>query len=479
LAGTESDYQVLDFRDNIRADKYQHIEDKMMEFKGLKISVIGAARSGLAASVALKKLGAEPFLSEFGPRSKFAEAVETLAKNNIQYEFGGHSDRVYNCDLIVTSPGVPANAEILTSAVSKNIKVVSELELGFQLCGGSVLAVTGSNGKTTTTSLIGEIFGHSRFNSIVAGNIGNPFCAVAGDIGADDWAILEVSTFQLEWIDKFKPRVAVVLNITPDHLDRHGNMENYIALKLKIFSNQNGTDKAVVNADDENLKTFESVSERLSFSSAGEVASGCYLLGDRLYLRHKGKVQSVIDINEITIKGPHNLANACAAVACCAAAGIKTDSIAAGLKSFKGVEHRLEQLGLIGGVSFINDSKATNVDAVYWALRSVCPPVVLIAGGRDKDGDFSTLTDLVREKVSDLVLIGEAADKIESIFKDVTKVVRADSLEGAVRIAYEKAGPDGVVLLSPACASFDMFDNFEHRGDAFKRVVNKLKEESV
>ncbi|MCP4583332.1 MAG: UDP-N-acetylmuramoyl-L-alanine--D-glutamate ligase [candidate division Zixibacteria bacterium] len=449
-----------------------------MDFSDQKISVIGAARSGLAAAVVLKNLGAEPFLSEHGPESKYTEAKETLTKYDIRYEFGGHSDRVYDCRLMVTSPGVPADTEILTTAVSKNIKVISELELGFQLCGGKVLAVTGSNGKTTTTSLIGEIFSHSRLNSLVAGNIGNPFCAVARGIGIDDWAILEVSTFQLEWIDKFKPRVAVVLNITPDHLDRHGNMENYIALKLKIFSNQNGTDNAILNADDENLKAFDSISGKHEFSTAGEVDNGCFARDNTLYLCRKGNIQRVIDISEITIKGPHNLANACAAVACCAAAGIDIESINAGLKSFQGVEHRLEQVGLIGGVSFINDSKATNVDAVYWALQSVFSPVVLIAGGRDKDGDFSTLTELVREKVSNLVLIGEAADKIESVFKDVTRVIRADSLEGAVGIAYEKAGPDGVVLLSPACASFDMFDDFEHRGEAFKQAFNMLKEVS-
>ena len=448
-----------------------------MNFKDKKISIIGAARSGLASALALKELGAKPFLSEFGPAEKFADAIKAMDKNQIPYEFGGHSDRVFDCILMVTSPGVPANSEILIKALKKNIKVISELELGSQLCSGKVLAVTGSNGKTTTTSLIGEIFGHSQFKGIVAGNIGMPFTGVVRNISQDEWAILEVSTFQLEWIDKFKPDVAVVLNITPDHLDRHGSMENYIALKLKIFANQNGTDKAVLNADDKNLNAFKSVSKTFTFSSSQAIENGCFVENGKLYLSEKGGRREIIDINEIKIKGPHNLANACAAAACCAAAGIDINSIAAGLKSFAGVEHRLEDAGLIGGVSFINDSKATNVDAVYWALRSVFPRVVLIAGGRDKNGDFSTLIELVKAKVITLVLIGEAADKIESVFKNIAPIIRAGSLDEALRRAYEKARPNGVVLLSPACASYDMFDNYEHRGKVFKQAVNKLKEE--
>ena len=283
-----------------------------------------------------------------------------------------------------------------------------------------------------------------------------------------------MSTFQLEWIDAFKPKVAVVLNITPDHLDRHGTMENYIALKLKVYANQNGTDKAVINADDANLSGFEAVSETLEFSTGCVIENGCFVENDTLYLGVRGEKKKIIKTDEIGIKGPHNLANACAAAACCAAAGIDIDSIAAGLKSFAGVEHRLEKVGLIGGISFINDSKATNVDAVYWALQSVLPPVVLIAGGREKGGDFSALTELVRQKVKCLVLIGEAAGKIEKAFTNVTDTIRADSLEGAVGIAYDKARPEGVVLLSPACASFDMFDDYEHRGRAFKEAVGKL-----
>lgn len=449
----------------------------MTEFKGKKVSVIGAARSGLAAAVALKELGADVFLSEIERADNFSEAIRILKYGNIKYEFGGHSHNVFDCQLMVTSPGVSAGSEVLTQAKKKNIKIISELELGFLLCSGRIITITGSNGKTTTTSLLGEIFSHSGKNYRVAGNIGKPFVAIAGKVGKDGWAILEVSTFQLEWIDRLKPKVAAVLNITPDHLDRHQSMEDYVALKFKVFSNQNGSDLAVLNADDRNLRNFKPVSEVLHFSVSGEIENGCYIEKGTLFLNRYGHKEAITSADRIGIKGPHNLANACAAAACAVVAGIDTESIATGLRSFKGVEHRLEEVGLIGGVSFINDSKATNVDAVYWALQSVSPPVVLIAGGRYKGGDFSFLKELVKKYVKGIVLIGEAAGMIADTLKGITQLYKSDSIGEAVRTAYEVAKPQGTVLLSPGCASFDMFENFEHRGYMFKRAVGKLKVE--
>ncbi len=446
-----------------------------MDFKGKKVSVIGAARSGLASVEVLKKLGAVVFLSEINSAEKFPDTVGLLKKQNIMHEFGGHSQRVYDCSLMVTSPGVPADSDVLSRAVALNIKVISELELGFLLCRGKVLAITGSNGKTTTTSLVGEIFRQAQVLCEVAGNIGQPFVSVAGDIGDNGWAIVEVSTFQLEWIDRFKPKVAAVLNITPDHLDRHKSLDNYRALKLKIFANQNGTDASIMNFDDKILKEYKSVSQTFNFSTKSEVENGCYIEQGRLYLNKGSRKKAVLDVNQIGIRGPHNTANACAASACCSAAGIDTEFIAAGLKSFKGVEHRLEEVGLTGGVSFINDSKATNVDAVYWALQSVFPPIVLIAGGRDKGGNFEILNDLVKENVKSVVLIGEASAKIAAAFEKVIDVYRAGSMKEAVIKAYELAQPNGTVLLSPGCASFDMFENFEHRGLEFKQAVAQLK----
>jgi len=451
----------------------------MINYKNKKVNVIGAARSGLASAVVLSKLGADIFLSEYQSSGNFTEAENTLLENNISFEFDGHTDRVYDCELIVSSPGVPIDSAVLQEAASRGIKIISELELGFQLCRGSVLAITGSNGKTTTTSLVGEIFRQAGIQHVVAGNIGTPFASVAGQIEKPGWAIVEVSTFQLEWIEKFKPKVAVVLNITPDHLDRHKTMANYIDLKLKIFANQNGTDTAIVNHDDENLSSYRSQSDRLLFSTSKNVADGCFIENERLSFSNDSRQHEIIKVKDIGIKGPHNLANACAAVACCKAAGVANSAIAAGLKSFKGVEHRLEMAGLIGGVSYVNDSKATNVDAVYWALQSVPVPLILIAGGRDKAGDFSRLNELVKQNVVYVITIGEAAAKITATFESITEIKQAKTLEDAVRIAYEDSRNARSVLLSPGCASFDMFENFEHRGDVFKNTVADLKKEKI
>ena len=452
----------------------------MNEFKAKRVSVIGAARSGIATALELRKLGASVFLSDLKAESQWSNSedylaiVNSLKQNGLEYEFGSHSSRVYDCQLMVTSPGVPADSEVLVSAKKRGIKIISELELGFMLCKGKIAAITGSNGKTTTTALVGEIFSHSGLQYRVAGNIGTPFASVAGEIGEKGWGVLEVSTFQLEWIDKFKPKVAAVLNITPDHLDRHGSMEVYKGLKLRIFANQDSRDWAIINADDAQLRSFNPQSQKVEFSSTREVDNGCFVEKGTLLLNRSGNIQAVLPAAEIGIKGPHNLANACAASAIAMAAGIDIKVIAAGLKSFPGVEHRLERVGLIGGVSFINDSKATNVDAVFWALQSVSPPIVLIAGGKDKAGDFRVLSDLVRKNVKAIILIGQAADKIAGTFDGLTKLVRSKDMSAAVKLGYELAKPEGTVLLSPGCASFDMFDNFEHRGHVFKEAVKGL-----
>jgi len=451
----------------------------MNDFKNKKINVIGAARSGLAAAKALRKLGADVFLSESANEGKLANAVKILSAADIQYEFGGHTQRAFDCEMIVTSPGVPVDSEILQKALTKNIKIISELELGFRLCRGNVLAITGSNGKTTTTSLIGEIFEQAGIQAVVAGNIGTPFVGIADEIGPDGWAIVEVSTFQLEWIESFQPKVATVLNITPDHLDRHKTMANYIDLKRKICANQNGTDKAVCNFDDVNLRQFKSESEMLWFSTSEKLVNGCFIDKGKLVSSRERAVIEIIDVNKIKIKGPHNLSNACAAAACCIASGIKPEAIASGLEQFTGVEHRLEIAGLIGGVSYVNDSKATNVDAVFWALQSVPPPIILIAGGRDKAGDFTRLSDLVKQNVKCIITLGEAASKIKETFEDITEIIDASDLNEAVDLAGRHSGDVKTVLLSPGCASFDMFENFEHRGRLFKRAVSRLKKEAV
>jgi len=452
----------------------------MIEISGRKVSVIGAARSGMAAAIELKRRGAFVYLSDEKPESqwpqdKLNEIKLLLKENRIDHEFGGHSEKVYDSDLFVTSPGVPADSPVLQNAVSKGIKVISELELGFRLCPAMVVAITGSNGKTTTTSLVGEIFHQAGRKHAVAGNIGTPYCSVASTLGPNDFAILEVSSFQLEWVESFKPAVAAILNITPDHLDRHASMDEYVALKMRIFANQSENDTAVINADDP-LLMARHLKDPVLFSISGEVAKGCFVGNDMINLCLGRERRPLLRVSELGIKGPHNLANACAAAAIAASAGIADDHIIKALQTFTGVEHRLEKVGLIGGVSFINDSKATNVDAVFWALQSVSPPIVLIAGGKDKGGDFKQLEPLVRKNVSAVVLIGQATEKIAAAFDGIVVVEKAKSLPQAVERAYELAKPRGTVLLSPGCASFDMFDNYEHRGRVFKETVRAMME---
>ncbi len=453
----------------------------MIGISGKKVSVIGAARSGLAAAIELKRRGALVYLSDEKPENqwpddKLAEIKLSLRDNGIDFEFGGHTERVYDCDLLVTSPGVPAGSRVLQNAVNKGIKVISELELGFWLCPAGVVAITGSNGKTTTTSLVGEIFNQAGRKCAVAGNIGTPYCSVASMLGPDDFAILEVSSFQLEWVESFRPMVAAILNITPDHLDRHASMDEYVALKMRIFANQSGNDTAVINADDPLLMESCQIKDPVQFSTSKEVARGCFVGNDLINLSLGGERRPLLKVSELGIKGPHNLANACAAAAIAASAGIAEDHIVKALQRFTGVEHRLEKVGLIGGVSFINDSKATNVDAVFWALQSVSPPIVLIAGGKDKGGDFRILEPLIRKNVAAVVLIGQATEKIGAAFDGLVAIEKAKSLPSAVERAYELAKPHGTVLLSPGCASFDMFDNYEHRGRVFKETVRAMME---
>ncbi len=453
----------------------------MNKVSSKKISVIGAARSGMAAAIELKRHGAEVYLSDAKPEDQWSaprlnEIKRSLSDNRINFEFGGHSEKIYDCDLFVTSPGVAADSPVLQNAVARGIKVISELELGFWLCPAKVIAITGSNGKTTTTSLVGEIFHQAKRKYAVAGNIGTPYCSVASMLGPNDFAILEVSSFQLEWIESFKPTVAAILNITPDHLDRHASMEEYVGLKMRVFANQSDGDTAVLNADDPLLMKKRESLNAVLFSTSKELAQGCFALNDVINLSLGGNRRQLLKVSELGIKGPHNLANACAAAAIAASAGIADDHVIKALRTFTGVEHRLEKVGLIGGVSFINDSKATNVDAVFWALQSVSPPIVLIAGGKDKGGDFRQLESLIRNNVSAVVLIGQATEKIAAAFDGIVTIEKAQSLPLAVKRAYELAYPRGTVLLSPGCASFDMFENYEHRGRVFKETVRALME---
>jgi UDP-N-acetylmuramoylalanine--D-glutamate ligase len=448
---------------------------------GKKITVMGMARSGLACAKLLRRIGAEVLVSEIKGKGVLADQMDELERLGIAFETGKHSTSVMrDRDFIVVSPGIPLDIPILSQAKDAGIPIFSEIEVAFWLTDAKIIGITGSNGKTTTVTLVGEILREDGREYQVGGNIGIPFSSVAQKVSPDGYLVLELSSFQLERIEEFKPHVSAVLNITPDHLDRHPDLKSYAEAKLRIMENQTEDDFAVLNADDENtLKLAQySRSRKVFFSVGGEVGQGSFVRDRKLFLRRNGGEKEIIPADQIGIKGPHNLYNACAACAICGILGMAPQSMQRALKGFRGVEHRLEKVRTVSGVTFVNDSKATNVESVWYALQSVKPPIILIAGGKDKGGDFSRLRQLVQENVKALILIGEARQKIKGTLGSLVPTFDSDSMEESVRLGFKKASSGDTVLLSPGCASFDMFENYEHRGRVFKRCVENLGQRS-
>lgn len=439
--------------------------------------MIGAGRTGVATAATVKSLGGIPFVSD-SDETMSARAGRKLSELKVEAEFGRHSDRIFESDLLIVSPGVPSRSEAVAEARERKITVWPEIELAFRLCRGKIIGVTGSNGKTTTVTLIGEILKKAGKEVYVCGNIGHPFVAVAGDVSEKGIAVVELSSFQLELIERFRPDMAVFLNLTPDHLDRHGDLDSYLAAKMRIFENQTAENMAIINYDDEILReNCERLKVRTLWFSVRESLDGGVYADPEGGIMLYGK--KIMESSELKIRGVHNLSNACAAAGAVSTLEIQKDTIVKVLKSFPGVEHRLEPVRLIGGVSFINDSKGTNVDSVRWALMAVSAPVILIAGGKDKDADFTALNDLVKKKVKCAVLIGQAAPKILKSWTGITECWTANDMRDAVRTAFECAAGGDTVLLSPACASFDMFDDYEHRGRVFKEIVNEIASSGV
>jgi UDP-N-acetylmuramoylalanine--D-glutamate ligase len=441
------------------------------------IGVIGMARSGLAAALLAKRNGADVFVSDAGYADQLSEATAALNAAGISYETGGHSDQVLACDYLILSPGVPTTVGIVHKATERGIPYFSELEFSSWFAKGRLVAVTGSNGKTTTTTLIGEILREAGIDTHVCGNIGRPLADVVELLTDDSVTVVEVSSFQLETIAEFHPHVAMILNLSADHLDRHGNMENYKQTKYRITENQGSDDYFVVNRDDTILVSDNpsTTAQRLFFSTGTRNGVASFVENETLFYGSGDDLRPVIGVSEIGIPGPHNLQNASAATVAVGVLGVKHDVIARVLKSFAGVEHRLETVSRVAGVRFINDSKATNVDSVCWALRSMQEPVYLILGGRHKGAPYTPIIDVGRERIKGLLVLGEAKDKI---FADLGKTFPTefvDTLQDAIRKGFELAVPGETVLLSPGCASFDMFENFEQRGMAFKAAVGSLK----
>ena len=447
-----------------------------MELKGKKILVVGLGKSGVASAIFLRGLGAQVTVSDVRSVEALAKELPTLLDAGVMVEAGGHGLLTFRRqDWIVVSPGVPLDTPELVQARGFGTPVIGELELAARYLRGSILAITGSNGKTTTTALCGEMFRAAGKPTQVGGNIGVPVISQAAASQDDGWNVLEVSSFQLETTVDFHPTIAVILNITPDHLDRHGNMENYIAAKERIFANQTAEDFLVLNAEDAETQhaAIRAHNKVFWFSHRRPVRQGTFIFQDAVVWRAEetGALEPVLSVSEIALKGEHNVENVLAAVCAAKLAGIPAEVIRKAVGEFRAVEHRLEFVARIAGVDFYNDSKATNVDATMKAIASFPGGIHLVLGGKDKDSDYSLLRPLLQQRVRAVYTIGAAAEKIERQIAEAAPVVRCQTLERAVEQAASRAQSGEVVLLAPACSSFDQFENYEHRGNCFKRFV--------
>jgi UDP-N-acetylmuramoylalanine--D-glutamate ligase len=447
-----------------------------MELNGKRVLVVGLGKSGVASALFLKKHGARVTVSDTKTGDELHNEIPVLLDNGIAVETGGHGERTFRGqDLIVVSPGVPVDAPPLVQARALGATVIGEIELAARFLPGPMIAITGSNGKTTTTTLVGEIMTAAGLPTLVGGNIGTPAISLADWACPDSVVVLEVSSFQLETIQTFHPKVAVVLNVTPDHLDRHRTFDSYVDAKARIFENQRSEDFSIFNADDETCVAMaaRSKAQVFWFSRQKEIEQGVWVRDGNIVFRNGAQQHEVLQVSEIPLKGAHNLENVLAAVCAGSLMGCAPKRIRQAVTAFKAVEHRLEFVATIRGVEYYNDSKATNVDATIKAIESFPANIHLILGGKDKGSDYSVLNDLLRQRVKRVYTIGAAAEKIESQIKNV-EVVRAETLENALRKANAVAEAGDVVLLAPACASFDQFKNYEHRGQLFKEIVGTL-----
>ena len=449
-----------------------------IELAGKQVLVVGLARTGVATALFCAARGARVTATEERPESQIAETAAKLRAAGVTLELGGHGAETFvQQDLIVPSPGVSPAMPALAAARAIGIPVWSEIELAWRFLRGRLICITGSNGKTTTTSLAGHILETAGLPVQVAGNIGTPLISrvdVSSDAG---FTVVEASSFQLESISAFRPDVAVLLNLTQDHLDRHGSFEAYGRMKMRMFENQTEEDAAILNADSAAAAQYApSRPQVFWFSRQKRVASGCFLRDDEIVFRRDGSETVLLRRRDIGLRGEHNVENVLAAAAAAKLVGVEPGAIAEGVRSFAGVEHRIEFVATISGVDYFNDSKATNVDATLKALDAFPGNVLVILGGKDKGCDYTILRDALRRHARMVLLIGSAADKIEAELGGVVPAERAGTMARAVEIAAARAQPGDTVLLAPACASFDQFESYEHRGRAFKQLVRDLAE---
>ena len=453
-----------------------------MRYEGKSVVVAGAGRSGIAAARFLLTRGARVILTDLQSREALESRIAPLRDvagqtGELVLELGGHRKETFaRCDFVVVSPGIPLALPVFDASREAGIPILAEVELAYRHLRGRIIVITGSNGKTTTTTLVSRLLVGAGLKGHAAGNIGTPLIGFAADSSPDDIYAVELSSFQLEGIREFRPFVGSILNLTPDHLDRYAGFDAYVAAKRRIFMNQGKTDFAVLNADDPRTAAMgtEINAGTVWFSRLKATVRGAFVRNGRVVFGDEQGERDLFDVSAVALKGTHNLENVLAACAMAILSGADPESLEESIRRFPGVEHRIEFVSTIEGVEYFNDSKATNVDATIKSLEAFTGNILLIAGGRDKGSDFTVLRSPVRERVKHVVTIGEAAEKLRKALADVTDVIAARSMQEAVSICRQLARPGDVVLLAPACASFDMYQDYEHRGRVFKEAVRSL-----
>ena len=448
-----------------------------MDLAGKNILVIGLGKTGIASARFLLGQGANVFVTDAKPFPELNEAFSEIGRASENWKFCEYDQNILaKIELIIPSPGVPPSNMILAGAVEKNIPVVSEIELAYRFLKPPMIAITGTNGKTTTTTLIGNMLAKEGKKVFVGGNIGNPLIGYIDGKQEDEFAVVEVSSFQLQWIHSFRPSVAILLNTTCDHVDYHGSFEAYRNAKERIFQNQGESDLAILNADEPRSwdlsKNLHASVQFFSISAHG--SRGMFLDHNTLVHYTTQNEREEYPLDMVKIPGFHNIENVMAAVMAARYCGCSRESIIGAMRDFKGIAHRIEFTDEKNGVAFYDDSKGTNVGAVVRALETFSRPIILLLGGRDKEGDFGTLSALLSAKVKELVLFGEARDRIDSLIGGIVITTKATTLKEAIEIAYRHSSSGDIVLLSPGCASFDEFSNYKERGRFFKDVVKNL-----
>ena len=447
-----------------------------MDLKGKKIIVLGVGKTGIATAKFLGKQGAQVAVTDEKPLDAWGTEFESIACEKWIEKGIYHPEILDGASMVIPSPGVPPKNIILQAAVEKKIAVISEIELAHHFFKTPVIAVTGTNGKTTTTTLLGEMLKGAGKKIFVGGNIGNPLIEYAQGSAKDEYVVAEISSFQLQWVDKFHPFISILLNITSDHTDYHSSFAEYVKVKRRIFENQTENDFAIMNADDGSQKELAKHirAKIISFSSKRELKEGIYLEKQRIIFRTAEFGQESYPVSMIKIPGLHNVENVMAAIVAARLCGADRRSVKSCVSEFHGLPHRIEFAGEKNSIKFYDDSKGTNVGAVVRALQTFSQPVVLLLGGRDKEGDFETLQSIIPEKTKRVILFGEAKDRIASLIGNSVEKIKTQKLIDAVEAAYKSAEPGDIVLLSPGCASFDEFRDYKERGNIFKQAVRNL-----